>query len=80
MRTNGGLELVFDQKASTGALVVTIAAALLFAGCVVTEKKCNTMLSAGEYHPVVSNDTAEGRAQNRRTDIVLRPTAQQGQQ
>jgi len=37
-------------------------------------------ISAGDYHPVASNDTAEGRAQNRRTDIVLRPTAQQGQQ
>lgn len=29
-------------------------------------------ISAGEYHPVASNDTAQGRAQNRRTDIVLR--------
>jgi chemotaxis protein MotB len=30
-------------------------------------------ISAGEYHPVASNDTPEGRKQNRRTDVVLRP-------
>ena len=30
-------------------------------------------ISAGEYHPRASNDTAEGRARNRRTEILLRP-------
>jgi chemotaxis protein MotB len=30
-------------------------------------------ISAGQYHPVGSNDTAEGRASNRRTEILLRP-------
>lgn len=30
-------------------------------------------ISNGEYHPVASNDTAEGRAQNRRTDLLIRP-------
>lgn len=30
-------------------------------------------ISAGQYHPVASNDTAPGRAQNRRTEILLRP-------
>jgi len=30
-------------------------------------------ISAGSYHPVASNDTAAGRAQNRRTEILLRP-------
>jgi len=31
-------------------------------------------ISNGEYHPVASNDTPAGRAQNRRTDLLLRPT------
>jgi chemotaxis protein MotB len=31
-------------------------------------------ISNGEYHPVASNDTAAGRAQNRRTDLLIRPT------
>lgn len=26
-----------------------------------------------EYHPVASNDTAEGRAENRRVDVVVLP-------
>ena len=30
-------------------------------------------ISAGLYHPVAANQTPEGRAQNRRTEILLRP-------
>lgn len=30
-------------------------------------------ISAGQYHPVASNASAAGRAQNRRTEILLRP-------
>lgn len=30
-------------------------------------------VSNGQYHPVASNDSPEGRARNRRTDVVLRP-------
>ena len=31
------------------------------------------VISNGQYHPVASNDTPEGRAQNRRTDVLIRP-------
>ena len=30
-------------------------------------------VSAGQYHPVASNDTPQGRAKNRNTEILLRP-------
>ena len=30
-------------------------------------------ISNGQYHPVASNDTPAGRAQNRRTDLLIRP-------
>ena len=30
-------------------------------------------ISNGQYHPVAPNDTAAGRARNRRTDLVIRP-------
>jgi chemotaxis protein MotB len=30
-------------------------------------------ISNGQYHPVASNDSAGGRAKNRRTDLLLRP-------
>lgn len=30
-------------------------------------------ISAGQYHPAASNDTADGRARNRRTELLLRP-------
>jgi chemotaxis protein MotB len=29
--------------------------------------------SAGQYHPLAPNDSPQNRAQNRRTDILLRP-------
>jgi len=34
--------------------------------------------SNGEYHPVASNDTPAGRAQNRRTELYLRPAPDSG--
>ncbi len=30
-------------------------------------------ISNGQYHPVAPNDSAAGRAQNRRTDLLIRP-------
>jgi chemotaxis protein MotB len=30
-------------------------------------------ISAGQYHPVATDDSAAGRKQNRRTDLLLRP-------
>jgi len=30
-------------------------------------------ISAGQYHPVAPNDSPEGRASNRRTELLLRP-------
>jgi chemotaxis protein MotB len=30
-------------------------------------------ISNGEYHPVAPNDSPEGRAKNRRTDLLMRP-------
>ena len=32
-----------------------------------------TAAGKGEYEPKASNDTAEGRAKNRRTEIILSP-------
>ncbi len=37
------------------------------------EKERLAAISMGEYHPVASNDTAQGRAQNRRIEIRLVP-------
>lgn len=42
---------------------------LIDEGHVAPNKLCAT--SYGEYRPIASNDTAEGRAKNRRIDIVL---------
>ena len=30
-------------------------------------------VSQGQYHPVASNDTAQGRAKNRSVSLLLRP-------
>jgi chemotaxis protein MotB len=37
-------------------------------------------ISNGQYHPVASNDTPTGRAKNRRTDLLMRPTGQSSSQ
>lgn len=34
-------------------------------------------VSFGEYRPIASNDTAEGRAENRRIELLLRPVTQE---
>jgi outer membrane protein OmpA-like peptidoglycan-associated protein len=35
-------------------------------------------LGAGELHPIASNDTADGREQNRRVEVTIVPVEQPG--
>jgi chemotaxis protein MotB len=41
------------------------------------DSKRITASGKGEYHPVKTNDTTEGRASNRRTEVILSPDLQE---
>lgn len=51
-------------KRATNTLRLVLSTGLL-------DEKMLSAVGYGEYHPIATNDTAEGRAQNRRVDFVL---------
>jgi chemotaxis protein MotB len=62
----------FDSNWELSAARATNIARLLLA---LNAIPADRLSAAGyaEFHPVASNDTAEGRAQNRRVDLVVQP-------
>jgi chemotaxis protein MotB len=64
----------FDSNWELSSARATHIARILLKICTIPPQQISAAGYA-EYHPIASNDTAEGRAKNRRVDLVVMPRA-----